>query len=262
MPNRTRPHRSLLPLLVVTVLIAGSSATAAARATVARAGLLAAAPDRADVVRAADSRVRDGSDQPRYDRAVDRSTPPPVSITGPVRSTPTEDVAARPVAAVPRPAAKAESKATSSGSTTRTKSTSDKSSSSRYRGRNHVWIPALGINRAVSGFACSSTAYPGNRVYRWGCAGRNNVYLFGHAYSVFKPLHDAYVRGRLKKGMKVIYADAKGRVTTYAVRWWKVVRPDRGAFAYAAQKTPSLTLQTCVGAKSQYRLVVRLTKSG
>jgi len=62
--------------------------------------------------------------------------------------------------------------------------------------------------------------------------------------------------------MKVIYADAKGRVTTYAVRWWKVVRPDRGGFAYAAQSTPSLTLQTCVGARSQFRLVVRLTRAG
>ena len=62
---------------------------------------------------------------------------------------------------------------------------------------------------------------------------RNNVYLFGHAHSVFKPLHDAYVRGRLKKGMKVIYADGNGRVTTYAVRWWKVTTPDKGAWAYA-----------------------------
>ena len=70
---------------------------------------------------------------------------------------------------------------------------------SSYKGRNHVWIPALGINRSVSFFSCSSSAYPGNRVYRWGCAGTNNVYLFGHAHSVFKPLHDAYVRGRLRR---------------------------------------------------------------
>ena len=91
---------------------------------------------------------------------------------------------------------------------------------------------------------------------------RNNVYLFGHAHSVFKPLHDAYVRGRLKKGMKVIYADGNGKVSTYAVAWWKVTTPDKGAFAYAAQSRPSLTLQTCVGAKSQYRLIVRLTRSG
>jgi hypothetical protein len=134
--------------------------------------------------------------------------------------------------------------------------------SGSYRGKNRVWIPALGISRGVSWFSCSSSAYPGDRVYRWGCAGGNNVYLFGHAHSVFKPLHDAYVRGNLRKGMKVIYADAKGRVSTYAVRWWKVTTPDNGAWAYAGQSTPSLTLQTCVGAHSEYRLIVRLTKVG
>jgi sortase (surface protein transpeptidase) len=128
-------------------------------------------------------------------------------------------------------------------------------------GRNKVWIPSLGIRKSVTGFACSSNAYPGNRVYRWGCAGSNNIYLFGHAHSVFKPLHDAYVRGRLSKGMKVHYADANGRVSTYKVAWWKVVRPDKGEFAYAPQSRPSMTLQTCVGAKSQYRLVVRLVKA-
>jgi sortase (surface protein transpeptidase) len=131
-----------------------------------------------------------------------------------------------------------------------------------YAGRNHVWIPALGINRSVNFFSCSSSAYPGDVVYRWGCAGSNNVYLFGHAHSVFKPLHDAYVRGALRKGMQVIYADGAGKVSTYAVSWWRVTTPDKGEFAYAAQGTPSLTLQTCVGAQSQYRLIVRLTKVG
>jgi sortase (surface protein transpeptidase) len=135
-------------------------------------------------------------------------------------------------------------------------------SQSTFKGRNHVWIPALGIDRSVSFFACTSKAYPGDRVYRWGCAGGNNIYLFGHAHSVFKPLHDAYVRGRLTKGMKVHYADANGRVSTYAVSWWKVTTPDKGAWAYAGQSKPSLTLQTCVGSKSQYRLIVRLAKVG
>lgn len=129
-----------------------------------------------------------------------------------------------------------------------------------YSGRNHMWFPALGINRSVTAFACTSTAYPGDRVYRWGCAGNNNVYLFGHAYSVFKPLHDAYVRGRLQKGMKVMYADGNGKVSTYKIAWWKVTTPTNGAFAYAAQSRPSMTLQTCVGARSQYRLIVRLIR--
>ncbi len=52
------------------------------------------------------------------------------------------------------------------------------SSAASYRGKNRMWFPALGISRSVSFFSCSSNAYPGNVVYRWGCAGSNNVYLF------------------------------------------------------------------------------------
>ena len=130
---------------------------------------------------------------------------------------------------------------------------------SAYRGRNHVWMPALGIDRAISSFPCSRSRPPDNYVYRWGCAGTNNVYLLGHAYSVFKPLHDPYTSGRLAKGMKVFYADNAGDVQAYAVIWWKVTRPTTAAsWAWAAQTRPSMTLQTCLGANSEYRLIVRL----
>ena len=81
-----------------------------------------------------------------------------------------------------------------------------------YRGRNHVWIPSLGISKSVEWFPCARQREPDNYMYRWGCAGANNVYLMGHAYSVMKPLHDAYVNGRLSKGMKVWYADSNSRV--------------------------------------------------
>jgi hypothetical protein len=135
-------------------------------------------------------------------------------------------------------------------------------SQARYSGRNHVWIPALGINRSVSAFPCTRTRPPDNFVYRWGCAGRNNVYLLGHAHSVFKPLHDAYVNKTLRKGMKVVYADGDGRVRTYAVTWWRVTAPTTEAsWAWAPLSRPSMTLQTCVGADSQYRLIVRLVAS-
>ena len=133
-------------------------------------------------------------------------------------------------------------------------------STSRYAGRNHLWMPSLKIDRSVANYACSNKSYPGNRVYRWGCAGRNNVYLFGHAHSVFKPLHDAYVRGKLRKGAKLYYADSSGTVRTYKVAWWKVTTPTKGTWAYAPQAKPSLTLQTCVGSRSQYRLIVRLIR--
>ena len=81
-----------------------------------------------------------------------------------------------------------------------------------FSGRNHLWIPSLGINRSIAWFPCSRAREPDNYVYRWGCAGSNNVYLLGHAWGVFKPLHDAYASGRLKVGMKAMYADANGRV--------------------------------------------------
>ncbi|TMD27656.1 MAG: sortase [Chloroflexi bacterium] len=118
-----------------------------------------------------------------------------------------------------------------------------------------------GTSRSVSWFSCSRTTDPSNYVYRWGCAGANNVYLLGHAWGVFKALHDAYYNGRLRKGMKVIYADGSSKVHTYSVIWWKVVAPTTAAsWAWAAQSVPSMTLQTCLGSNSQYRLMVRLVR--
>ena len=164
-------------------------------------------------------------------------------------ATPTAQTAT-PVAATPAP--KVTKPATAPAATT----------STAYRGTNHVWIPALGVSRDVVWFPCSRTKPPGHQIYSWGCAGRNNVYLFGHAASVMKPLHDAYVSRRLKVGMKVVYADGNGRVKTYKVSYWKVVSPVNSAWAFAAQSRPSMTLQTCVGANSEWRLVVRLVAAG
>ena len=133
----------------------------------------------------------------------------------------------------------------------------------RFHGRNHVWIPSLGISRGLQSFPCSRQRPPDAGVYHWGCAGRNNVYLLSHAWSTFKPLHDAYVAGRLRKGMPVWYANASGTVHQYRVIWWKVTRrrpPPRGPGP--AQSRPSMTLQTCVGSKSQYRLMDRLVRVG
>lgn len=127
-----------------------------------------------------------------------------------------------------------------------------------YTGRNHFWFPSLGISRQVYVYACSRTSNPANLIYRWGCAGTNNVYLLGHAYGVMKPLHDAYVSGRLHVGMVALYADANGKVRRYKVTAWQVVLPTVVSWAIASQPVPSMTLQTCIGANSQYRLDVRL----
>ncbi len=260
MPLRTRPARSLVALaLIVNLIVAGVPGAALGRQPVVstQRGDAASTPRPGPDAQSASAQVsvkRTSVDfNLRGPRAMDR----PVAFRVTAVGTPVPSRVAwvtRTVPALPQPKAKSVSsvKAVSSGS--------GSSSPSSYKGRNHVWIPALGVNRSVSFFSCSSSAYPGNRVYRWGCAGKNNVYLFGHAHSVFKSLHDAYVRGRLSKGMKVIYADNSGKVSTYAVTWWKVTTPDKGAWAYAAQSRPSLTLQTCVGARSQYRLIVRLLK--
>lgn len=179
------------------------------------------------------------------------------------------------VSAAPRPAtvvdAAANAKAAASGkdASTKTKATATRTKApatntrapAQRTGRNHVWIPSLGIDRSVSWFPCDRKRPPDNYVYRWGCAGANNVYLMGHAYSVFKPLHDAYVRGRLRVGLTAYYADAKGKVHTYKVRWWKVTAPTTAAsWAWASLGRPSMTLQTCVGKNSAYRLMVRLVQ--
>ena len=174
-------------------------------------------------------------------------------VAAPVPARPPR-IAARPLKA---PVSKSSSGSAKSSPTTTggTQSAGPRS----YKGRNHVWIPSLGISRSVSWFSCDRSRAPDNYVYRWGCAGANNVYLLGHAWGVFRPLHDAYVGGRLRVGMKAYYADAKGRTHMYSVRWWKLTKPTTAAsWAWTAQSVPSMTLQTCVGARSEYRLMVRL----
>jgi hypothetical protein len=155
-------------------------------------------------------------------------------------------VAARAVAPPPAPKVKAPAPV---------KAPTVKAAPTTYAGRNHFWFPALKISRPVYTFECTRKREPANYVYRWGCAGKNNVYLLGHAWGVFKPLHDAYLAGRLKVGMVAYYADSNGRVRKYKVTTWRVVNPVDSHWAIADQPVPSMTLQTCVGLD---RLNVRL----
>ena len=161
----------------------------------------------------------------------------------------------RPTGSVPAAVPALPSKAT------RTPASPKTAAPTSYKGTNHVWIPALGIDRSTFSFACSRSQAPANYVYRWGCAGTNNLYLIGHAFGVFKALHDAYYNGRLRVGITAVYADGAGRVHTYRVAWWRVVRPTTAAsWAWAALASPGMTLQTCLGANSEYRLMVRLVR--
>jgi hypothetical protein len=126
-----------------------------------------------------------------------------------------------------------------------------------YKGKNHFWFPSLGINQSVYWFPCSRSKAPGNVVYRWGCAGSNNVYLMAHDFGKFYPLYKAYKNGRLKKGMLAAYADPNGRTHYYRLSYYKVVKPDGDVgWAYASTSRSALTLQTCVSSGSK-RLVVR-----
>ena len=253
MPATTRPRRSLLVLALVAGLLAGTAPIGAGAVLRSEPAAPAAVAPRADALEAS------------QDVGAANAGANVASAAGPQSLTEEQRLARaawllRMRTAAHAPQAVAASAGSSSGSSGGTSGGS--SGATSFSGRNHVWIPALGISRSITFYSCSSSFYPGNRVYRWGCAGSNNVYLFGHAYSVFKSLHDAYVRGRLAKGMKVYYANGSGKVSTYAISWWRLTTPDKGGFAYAAQSKPSLTLQTCVGAQSQYRLIVRLAKVG
>lgn len=135
----------------------------------------------------------------------------------------------------------------------------DRPPAPRFSGRNHLWIPALGVSEPIVPFPCPRQRPPDHYTYRWGCAGKNNVYILGHASGVMKPLHDAFVAGRLRVGMFAWYANPAGEVTKYEVRFWRLTRPvGTTAWWIAPQPVPSMTLQTCFGRYSQWRLKVRL----
>jgi hypothetical protein len=246
MPRHPRRSRRLLIPLVLATVLAGEVAGFAAAAALDASHQPAPAPERAQAIP-----VTDPLATAQAARSTERAAPAsrraaPASVLAARGTTSDHTRPSQIRAAAPRPQLAATPRSVTTGASSR-------------HGRNHVWMPALGINRSVETFPCSRTRPPDNYVYRWGCAGRNNVYLLGHAYSVFKTLHDAYVSGRLRKGMTVDYADGNGRVRTYAVAWWKTTRPTgAAAWAWAAQSRPSMTLQTCVGANSEYRLIVRL----
>ena len=254
--RRSRPRRLLLPTVLAAVLAAEITGLAIARSLIVQVPSATPA-DQTATLQPTDQGRLDGPLAARDDATATHSTAG--STIAVRRSAPTSANLGPP----PPPMA-----ASVRSTTTRTTSpaaapTTHHTSSPTYRGRNHVWIPTLGINRAVQWFPCSRSTPPGAGVYRWGCAGRNNVYLMAHAWSAFRPLHDAYVSGRLHRGMKVWYGDGTGRVHEYSVIWWRVTAPTTAAsWAWAAQSRPTMTLQTCVGASSQYRLMVRLVRVG
>jgi hypothetical protein len=133
--------------------------------------------------------------------------------------------------------------------------------STAYAGAYHLWIPALGLSRAISDWGCRGGAIP-DRVEYWGCAGRNNLYLLGHAYGAFAAIHDGYHSGALLVGLTAYFADKAGRTHRYRISEIRHVANSAygswSGWAVGATSGPVITLQTCDGATSAYRILVRL----
>jgi hypothetical protein len=130
-----------------------------------------------------------------------------------------------------------------------------------YSGVYHLWIPALSLSRDIDDWGCNGGLIP-NHVERWGCAGRNNIYLLGHAWGVFAKIHDGYHSGALHVGLVAFYADKSGTLHRYrisAIRHVLNANYDSwSGWATGASSTPIITLQTCDGPTSAYRILVRL----
>ena len=136
-----------------------------------------------------------------------------------------------------------------------------KKATASYKGVYHLWIPALGLSRGISNWGCNGGLIP-NWVEYWGCVGKNNLYLLGHAWGVFAPIHDGYHSGALKVGLTAWYADKAGKVHRYRISWIRHVANKNYAtwstWAMASSSSQIITLQTCDGATSAYRILVRL----
>jgi hypothetical protein len=123
--------------------------------------------------------------------------------------------------------------------------------------RNSLAIPALKINGSVGSTSCGGLIP--NGIWRWPCAGTNNFYLLGHAWGVFKPLHDGYHAGLLTPGLVAIYTDAAATAHRYRLAWVEdLTVADWGkGTAWAATSGPVITLQTCDGATDDHRIIAR-----
>lgn len=135
-----------------------------------------------------------------------------------------------------------------------------------FSGASRFWYPALDIESHWDWYGCDHGGDPtglGPGVYRWGCGARNNVYLLSHASSTFAALRRAFHSGALQVGQSAWYADEQGDVSHWTVKW---IRRVTGEYLNATatewasndSETPIMTLQTCDGADSQYRIIVRL----
>jgi hypothetical protein len=90
--------------------------------------------------------------------------------------------------------------------------------------------------------------------------------MMSHAWSTFKAIKKGYHSGAMKVGQSVWYADPKGKVTKWTVKWIKRVKLDYFTATFSDwaannSSTPIMTLQTCDGSRDQFRIIVRLVPS-
>jgi hypothetical protein len=113
----------------------------------------------------------------------------------------------------------------------------------------------------------------GSRIYRWGCAGERNRYLLGHAHASFEELHDFVAARGVAAGTQALVGKAvwlrtaTGRTLQFRVAWARVASVAYWGrtgelWAWNATDVPSITFQTCYGARSEYRLIVRAERVG
>ena len=130
-------------------------------------------------------------------------------------------------------------------------------------GKNHFWFPAIGISNSVRNFNCAGSYVIPAGIWHFGCNGPRNIYLMSHAWSDFSALRVAYHAGNLTKGMTAYYAGPDGEVLRYKVAWIRHVTVETfnaGYWEWAINDVPAVTLQTCDGANSEYRIIVRLVR--
>jgi hypothetical protein len=124
-------------------------------------------------------------------------------------------------------------------------------------------IKGIGLDVPVYRWGCDASKLP-DRALRWGCSGRNNQFLAGHAYGVFHKYYLAYKYRKLKIGMIAAFTRPSGAVAKYRLRWvrlvpasyvWQGTTGDVWAWGPTARQ--SITMQTCWGATNKYRIVSR-----
>lgn len=138
-----------------------------------------------------------------------------------------------------------------------------------YSGKSHFWYPAVNIDAGWDWYGCDygGPATLPMGVFRWGCGPASNIYLLSHVASTFKKIRQAFHDGTLKVGQNVWYSNAQGDVTKWEVKWIRRVTAEylnatAGEWALNDSPTPIMTLQTCDGAQSQLRIIVRLVPAG